>query len=207
MRGTQGHDLAHRHRNVGIAAHRLVAPAAFVVLRVDDQVDGLGEFFADLGPVDHAVGFGQEERGEAVAVHRSVTARAGHVDEAALLRVGQDEIDAARNVLAVRAAAGRAAAPQKGHAGQAAHGHIAAVAAGSERAVVMLLLRDEGQTALDRPLGFGRDELDARAFRIVVFAPGAARQQSRRRGRYGQRSGQKSPPRRSWHAFSEFVTH
>ena len=51
---------------------RLIAPAPFVVLRVDDQLDGLGELLADVGARRHAVDFGQEQRGEAVAVHRPV---------------------------------------------------------------------------------------------------------------------------------------
>ena len=51
---------------------RLVPPAPLDVLGVDDQLDGFLELLADLRPVGHAVGLGQEERAEAVRVHRPV---------------------------------------------------------------------------------------------------------------------------------------
>ena len=49
-----------RDRDVGVAALRLVAPAALAVLRVDDQLDGLGQLLAELGPRRHAITLGQK---------------------------------------------------------------------------------------------------------------------------------------------------
>ena len=176
-RGTQGHDLANRHRNVGVASLRLIAPAPFAVLRVDDQVDRLGKLFADVGPHRHAVGLGQKQRGEAVAVHRAVAAGVGHVDEPALLRIGQDEVDAAIDVRPVGTASGRAAGRHERHAGQPANGHVAAIAAGAKRAFVVLPAGQQGQAPVDGACGGGRDQVDGRFFRVGLCAcqprPGA----------------------------------
>ena len=80
-RRAEGVDLADGHGEVGVVRDRLVTPAPLVVLGVDDQPDGLLELLADLGPVGHAVGFGEEEGAEAVGVHRAVGGGAGDGDE------------------------------------------------------------------------------------------------------------------------------
>ena len=72
---------------------RVIAPAAFLVLRIDDQLDGQAELVAEVRALGHAVALGQEERGEAVAVHRSLGRRRRLDDEAAGLGVGQQVVD------------------------------------------------------------------------------------------------------------------
>ena len=119
----------------------IIAPAAFLVLRIDDQLDGQAELVAEFRALGHAVALGQEERGEAVAVHRPVGRRRRLDDEAAGLGVGQQVVDGPFDALAVRSAAGRASARHEGHAAQAADGGIAALGPQAEAAVVVLPAR------------------------------------------------------------------
>src|SRR5207253_112331 len=75
-RRPQSHDLADGDGNVGISAAGLIAPAAFVILIVNDELYGplerIAELLAQFAVVDHAVDLGEEERAKAVAVHRAV---------------------------------------------------------------------------------------------------------------------------------------
>ena len=76
-RRSQGHDLADRRRDVGITPLGKISPSSFLVLGIDDQIDCQLEFFANIGPLRHAVHFGQKQRGETVTVHRVVLAMLG----------------------------------------------------------------------------------------------------------------------------------
>ena len=118
---------------------RLVAPAALVVLRVDDQLHGGVELFAQLGPRGHAVALGQKHRGEAVAVHRPVADRAGLDDESALLGSWPAGNRPRGDLRAVRPPAGRAARGHQRHARQRRDRRVAPQAGRAEGAVVVLM--------------------------------------------------------------------
>ena len=98
-------DLTDGDRDIGVAADRLVAPAPLGVLGVDDQADGLLEFLADLGPMGHAVGFGQEQRPQAVRIHRPVGRGRRDRDEARGGGVVHDVGEGPVDLRAVRARA------------------------------------------------------------------------------------------------------
>ena len=167
FRGAEGHHLAHRHADVGGRdPFGLIAPAAFFILRVNDEFDGLGQFFPQFGPRRHAVTLGQERGSEAVSVHGALGHRRGGLgDETALLRAGQQVVDRAGHVLAIGAAAGRRAGAHEGHAAQSGNGHIAAQRAGAERAVVVLPRGQPGQAFVDRPMRGRRDQRRRRLLR------------------------------------------
>src|SRR5260370_1300198 len=110
-RRAQGHDLAYGHGQIRVHGARLIAPAPFVVLRVDDEPDRstqrAPQLIAQLTIVDHAVDFRQEQGGETVAVHRAVEGAARVVEEAGHIGVlaAEDVADRAGDVLAVATSA------------------------------------------------------------------------------------------------------
>ena len=160
------------------------------------RADRLGQLFANVLPGRHAVALGQKQRGKTVAIHRTVAAGGGDVDESALLRVGKDEFDAAFDIGAVRAAARRAAGGQKGHAGQSADGDVATEASRTKRSFFFLLGGQPGQPALDGG-GRGRShQLDGRLFRIGLLRPvSQPAPVCRPRGQRRRRVAQKGPAR------------
>ena len=101
----------------------------------------------------HAIHLGQIERRESVTVHRAVTLGIYDGDKTALERVVDEIIGDARELLAVGAAVGCAAAGQPRHAGQRADRRVASVAARRERAIFRLPRRQIGQALVDSRLG------------------------------------------------------
>ena len=82
---------------------RVVPPAALVVLRLDDQVDGLLGDLLHLLVAGHAVDLREGERGHAVAVH---VAAAGADEVAVVAGAGEQVADALGDDLAVVALVG-----------------------------------------------------------------------------------------------------
>ncbi len=116
MRGSQGHDLADRDGDVCVLRGGLIAPAAFAILCVDDQADGELEFFFNVRARGHAIHFGEEERGEAVAVHgRAVILRG---DEPGFLAVVEGEVEDFVDFLAVGSVVGEISVGDKSNAGE-----------------------------------------------------------------------------------------
>ena len=115
-----------------------------------------------------------------MAVHRAVARRRSNVDEAAFFRVRKDVIDAAIDLLAIRTAAGSAARADERHAGQPTNGDVAAIAAGAERAVVVLPGGEKIEGFLDGFDRLGREHFRARFFRVGAAIAG--QQPTRGRG-------------------------
>jgi competence protein ComEC len=88
----ESHHFANGHRNVRIVRNRVVAPSALIVLAADDQLYGAYERIADpVVVLVHPVDLAEEQRGESVAVHRTVRL-VGH-EEPGLRRVREDEVE------------------------------------------------------------------------------------------------------------------
>lgn len=92
---------------------------------------------------------GQKERGKSVAVHRTVAAGIGHVDETALLGIRQDKVDTALDIAAVAPTSGRTTAGKKRHAGRRGNRDVAAVAPQAKRAVLVLPRAQQVEPALN----------------------------------------------------------
>jgi len=122
-----------------------IAPAALVVLRAVDQVDGGLEGAPQAGIGGHAVGFGEVQGGEAMRIH--VARIAAEVAGELVLRA-EDVFQRMRALLAVLPAGRGMPAGQEGHAAQA--GDAGAIV---EAAVRLLKLQQRGQAALDRRIG------------------------------------------------------
>ena len=110
--GAEAHDLADRDGEVGVAFDGLIAPAAGIVLTLAGELDDFFEFFAngrvDIAPLGHAIDLGEEEGGEAVAVHVVLTGtRNGNI--AGVLDARANELDRAVDVFAKRALTRRTA--------------------------------------------------------------------------------------------------
>ena len=111
LRRQQAVQLPDRDRHVRVVRHRLVAPAALLVLRLLRQRDGLSQHGEDalfhgviLRP---GVRLGKKKHPEPVAVHRPLR-RVGR-EETAALRAGEDQFEALVHFPLVRPAVGRAA--------------------------------------------------------------------------------------------------
>ena len=139
----------------------------------------------------HAADLGQEQRGEAMAVHRAVRRGQGVVQEAGLVAafLAKDEADRVGDDTAVVSALGLMAAGHEGQAAQAGHGGVARVVAGAERAVGPAVGGEVSQAALDRLVGLvGNHAPGGRAVgQSVVAVPGGiARQGQASAGRAEQ---------------------
>ena len=162
----QGHNLTHRHRDVGILRSGMIAPAALRVLRVHDQVDRPLESpldaFARVFGVGQAGDLGQEQGAETVAVHRPVrdVLLAVQIAGLAFLLV-QHVFQGSGDGLAVNAAAGLVAACHHGQGGQAGDGHVPLVLPRAERPVLtrtaVLVAGQVSQALVDGFLGGGGD--------------------------------------------------
>ncbi len=179
------------HREVGVVADREVAPSALVVLGGDDELDGLAELFPELRAPGHPVALGQKQHREGVPVHRSAAGGRRVDDQSALLGAAQEVVDAPVDRGAVGAAARRVAGGQEGQSAKPANGHVAAVAACAEGAVVLVLPGgQECQPIADRLVGLRRNQPGCRRFRIWWLAQrGAEKQHEKQRQQARQPTG------------------
>ena len=120
-RRAQRLQLAHGDRQVGLAVERVVAPAAVLVLAVDDQVDRAFERDLALRAARHSVDLGEEQRRERMAVH----ARAGIGQEAVLLSVREHVVDRLLHDAAVGAAVRQVACCEECHPADCADAEVA----------------------------------------------------------------------------------
>lgn len=132
LRAVHCHDLADRHREVGVGSTRLIAPAAVFVLAGDDECDGLFEFLADFGPLRHAVAFGQEEAAEPVIVHWSVNRGPARFDKSRLAGAVEHIRECSLDDFAIGAFAGHVAGRHKCQPGKARDGDVADIATATE---------------------------------------------------------------------------
>ncbi len=145
-------------RDIGLVGGGGVAPAPLVVLGIDDEVDRPPQQAAESGAIGRPVGFGQEHRGEAVAVHRTVVADSFFDDVAGRGGAALEVVDDAVDLRAVRAA-GRGAAGRGRRVRELGDADVLPVAAGgAERAVRELPLRQPLQAAVDGGLCLRRHE-------------------------------------------------
>ena len=110
----QGQKLDHGHGQVVIHDARLVAPAAFLVLRAHDQLDGVLQLVVDALVAGLAPGLGQAHRRQAVVVHH-VAVFVPLEEQAGGLGAVEEIIQALGHLLAIRPFAGQVA---RGHPGQ-----------------------------------------------------------------------------------------
>lgn len=166
--GAERDDLQHGDGDVSVFGLWGVAPAAFAVLRGDDEFDGRLEFFFDLGVVGLAVDFGEGDGGDAVAVHVGVFAAGVDVlaiDVAVGAGAAEEVVDAVGDVLAVFALAREMASGEEGHDGVTGHGDGMLAVACGPGAVGFLLRGHVLEGGLDDFFGFGIDD-DA----VLLFA-------------------------------------
>ena len=114
----------------------------------------------------HAVDVGQDQRCEAVVVHRAVAGVGRFADEATVVLCREEIVDAAADVPAVLATAGSVPAGKKRHAGQADDSDVAAVTIPTEAAVVDLPAGEPRQAAVDGGLSLRLDEQGGRALGV-----------------------------------------
>ena len=145
---------------------RLVSPAPFGILGVDNQLHRLAELVANVGTLRHAIGFRQKHRGETMPVHGAVRRRARHADEAAVFDMVENKIDRPADISAILSAPRRTAGREKRHAGQRADRHVAAISTGAERAIVVLMLGQKTEPLCRRFAGGWREQCGPRFLRI-----------------------------------------
>ena len=186
----QRHDLGDGDRQVRVVGLGMVAPAALVVLAIDDQPNGADERGADLGGVDArgraAVDLAEKQRRVAVAVHRSVAGVGG--EQARLVGVGQHELQGALHRFAAGPAAGQVAVGQQRQARDGGDAHVPTVAPAAETAIVALHRRQPREAALDGSAGGGRHLFEG-GRGLGALGRGRHRGHGQRRGQQRQREG------------------
>ena len=125
FRGSQRHHLQHGHRNVRVAGHWPVAPAALAVLRRDDEPDDLFQLGPDRRRARLAVEFGQGNRRDAMAIH--VLAAVAIGEQPLRGDLVEQVMHPGRDVLAKLAFAGQLACRLQRHQRVARDGHAVAL--------------------------------------------------------------------------------
>ena len=189
LRRAEGHHLADRDRDIGIPALRLIAPASFGILGVHDQVHGFGQFVAHVRAACHAVGFGQEQCGKTVAVHRAMPGILGHVNEAFVPGVVQDELDRPADFLAIGPLLGRTSRGDKRNPGQRRRPRYGS-SRPSQRTIFLLPLGQICQAAIDAAQRGRRHQFHAAAVRrVVTIRRSRTRSPREDRHRHGRQHG------------------
>ena len=134
----KSHDLTDGHRDIRISGNRVVAPAAFIVLASDDQLNSTNERVANaVIVVVHAVNLAEEERGETVTVHRTVSLVGN--EQARFTRVGENEVEGLLDAVAEIAASRDIPVGHERYRAEARHSDVFAVPTFAERAIWLLL--------------------------------------------------------------------
>ncbi len=148
----ESHDLADGDGDIGILWDGLIAPSAFGILRVDDEADGELNFFLEIGARAHAVDFGEEEGGEAVAVHGRAVVLGG--DESGFLAVFEDEGEDFFDIFAVGTVVGEVSVGDECEAGEG-HDGGGVAAAGVDGSVGGEVFGEEVEASVDARVEFG----------------------------------------------------
>jgi competence protein ComEC len=160
-RTAQGHDLTDGHGDIGVVGHRVVTPSAFVVLARNDQLDRAHQRVADTVVVPvHAVDLAEEQRGEAVAVHRAM--RLVGDEQARLGRVRKNEVQRLLNLLGEVAATRHVSIGHEGDGAQARDADVLPETALAERAIGLLLSPQILEALAHRFLKLRRDLVGGR---------------------------------------------
>lgn len=155
-RTPQRHDLTDRDGDVRIIGNGVVAPAAFVVLARHDQLHSTHKRVSDpvVVPV-HPVDLSEEERGEAVPVHRTM----GLVrnEKPRLRRMRQDEVERLLDLLGEVASTRDIAVSHEGDRAEACDPDMLAKSTLAKRAIGLLLAPQVLEALAHRLLELRRD--------------------------------------------------
>ena len=160
FRRAQRDNLEDRHGNVGVARKRFVAPAALLVLRADDELDGAFELGADLRRARLAIQLRKGDGGDAVAVHVIVALRVAI--SAVRLELIEEKLHSQRHVFAVFALLGKVPGREKSHEHITGHRdsmlHVARTRVRRPAAAAVLAGGEIFQRAVDRRFRLGIDD-------------------------------------------------